>query len=1183
MGVRRSTSRANASERPQIFETQLLTPISCSDRSHRICRLSNGILVILVSDPRESYASCALSVATGSHNDPESVAGLAHLCEHTIVSGGSKRFPDPDVYHNVISRSGGSHNAFTTGEQTTFFFELPAMSIADQLVFDQSLEVFACSFRAPLFRNNVIDKEIFSIESEHTANLASTNKVLYQVTRHLACPSHPFSRFCTGNATTLTETSAFRTRGMRARLVNYFKSNYTPDNMALALRGPQSLNTLAKLATTHFGDFPTTFSQDGLLMNDSRIAGIGTSILCENSRKIKRRWLEKYSVASPFSDGPLNSIFVQLPKAPVLRLIFPVNIVSSNFSEKDIRLYSIFWRELLGDEGEGSFGDYLKRSGYVTSIFSSISHFCTGSDGLILHLDLTNMGWVNADKIVSVFFHTFLSLILTDTESLAIYLSDLVTSDLLSFLYQDLENSPMEMCSILSSRLLSDTEFLNPILLLKGSPLPDFLDKTWQSDSFQDVQESRAWWIKEAQKFQRFIEDYVNHLNSKLILLGDLSKCPLANLAQFSMETDLYYQFEYCKARVDITRTENKMCSSQFDFFIRKENPFIPSAGRDLNLIKHALVLSAARSMAAPLSLLLQSDMIQDTPRLVGKNSNYEFWLKEEFDLYFKSRTIVTFELISTCLESLPMNTMHLEVLAQLLFDSLSAVLYPSEALGYTYEISASSRGDVRLSFTISGFPEGVYIIIALFIEEIVKLADQNDIKPSIFRRARVLVRKKYEDAAAADSTTLASLGLLVVLEKCMWSLEERFEALEELDIRSFQSFCSSLIKGSKYLNLFIQGDVTFSDKINSLLNSRLTGHLGSSIPNGILLEPETAKMKEGTNAFIKQNGHIDDPNNSIVYFLQTGDRDDKYAFFMTTFTDFLMSLTLIPELRTRRQIGYVLLGGIRILSNTIGIHITSMSDASPHTLENKIDEYLAYLEEDLLAVLKKEEFQSRFVEPFQKLVETGQLGKMSKTSGPANLMSRIEANVRSGNLRQLGRSMKSHKKLKNQITYRRYNFDVEEEQIDTSLISSLTLASYLEFFRTRISEQSPRRCKLSIMVCSTMDPHDITNKNLFMQIDHFLRHKGLPIPSSELSKIVSKADGNSSTIIKELLQYFGAKGKSLKLCSTVMVEAFKIICSSAKAHRVKALDNNSKNAPLIPTLELSNANYFRNVSNSLT
>ena len=111
--------------------------------------LPNEIPVILVSDPSSEKASGSLAVATGAGNDPIDRAGLAHFTEHAVFLG-SEKYPQEDAYKQYLSKNGGSSNAATGMETTTFKFEVNGQA------FDGALDLFSQFFKKPLFTADAI-------------------------------------------------------------------------------------------------------------------------------------------------------------------------------------------------------------------------------------------------------------------------------------------------------------------------------------------------------------------------------------------------------------------------------------------------------------------------------------------------------------------------------------------------------------------------------------------------------------------------------------------------------------------------------------------------------------------------------------------------------------------------------------------------------------------------------------------------------------------------------------------------------------------------------------------------------------------------------------------------------------------------------------------------------------------
>lgn len=192
--------------------------------------------------------------------------------------------------------------------------------------------------------------------------------------------------------------------------------------------------------------------------------------------------------------------------------------------------------------------------------------------------------------------------------------------------------------------------------------------------------------------------------------------------------------------------------------------------------------------------------------------------LKEDPNFASDNKSVVSFEVLGLGIKPSPEATIHLEVLAQALFIITSSFLYPALRIGYTYEIASSSKGNVTLRFTISGFPEGVFTIVKTFVDTLKLIAtDPTFLSKDTLRKARILVRNKYKNASSDNCVKLASVGLLIVLEKYIWTLEDRINALELTELESFEKFCFLFWRNPKHLVLFMQ------EALNMLTQSTVT------------------------------------------------------------------------------------------------------------------------------------------------------------------------------------------------------------------------------------------------------------------------------------------------------------------------------------------------------------------------
>ena len=67
--------------------TKLIIP-PMDNRKYETMTLENGLRVLLCSDPSSNTAAAAMDVHVGAASDPDSVPGLAHFCEVSIIQYG---------------------------------------------------------------------------------------------------------------------------------------------------------------------------------------------------------------------------------------------------------------------------------------------------------------------------------------------------------------------------------------------------------------------------------------------------------------------------------------------------------------------------------------------------------------------------------------------------------------------------------------------------------------------------------------------------------------------------------------------------------------------------------------------------------------------------------------------------------------------------------------------------------------------------------------------------------------------------------------------------------------------------------------------------------------------------------------------------------------------------------------
>ena len=238
-------------------------PFSSSRKYKTITLSNNGLRVLLVQDVQVFQAAAALSIGgAGQFADPDDVPGLAHLCEHMVLSYASKRKrrtiqSQAQDFEEWLSDQEGSSNAFTALDNVCFHFTCPDAS------FLEGLERFAGLFEEGVFASVCRNEEILKREIKRVDSELDYNDVSFQATslsKNFVTPEHPYARFSAGNAETLQELPNAANIDVAERLIQFFRTKYQPSEAILVVTAPQDFVTLQRWVTP----FASTLSRQQL-------------------------------------------------------------------------------------------------------------------------------------------------------------------------------------------------------------------------------------------------------------------------------------------------------------------------------------------------------------------------------------------------------------------------------------------------------------------------------------------------------------------------------------------------------------------------------------------------------------------------------------------------------------------------------------------------------------------------------------------------------------------------------------------------------------------------------------------------------------------------------------------------------------------------------------------------------
>jgi len=349
---------ANSRQAPELNPSN----IEVSDFEERIFKtltLKNGLKVVLVSDPSSDKAAAALNVFSGSWANPNDVQGMAHFLEHMLFLG-TEKFPEVDGYQTFIEQNGGSDNAYTSSENTLYFFDINAPQL------EPALDRFSQFFIAPLFDADFTDRERNAVHSEYSASLQNDERRIEDAVRELINANHPASKLSIGNLQTLIAPN------MTERLKAFFRENYVASNMALSVYGPQDMSILEQWTEQYF----------------STIRNVETVA-------------EVYS--QPMFDASKLPLVVEIEPRREMRLLefrFPIPNTTTTIANKPNQYVG----HLLGHESTGSMLSVLRNKGWAENLSVSSGELSESNTTFDIRIQLTPAGMENWQQISQLLF-----------------------------------------------------------------------------------------------------------------------------------------------------------------------------------------------------------------------------------------------------------------------------------------------------------------------------------------------------------------------------------------------------------------------------------------------------------------------------------------------------------------------------------------------------------------------------------------------------------------------------------------------------------------------------------------------------------------------------------------------------------------------------------------------------------
>jgi len=204
--------------------------------------LENGLQAVWEEDHRQPLVAIEVRIKGGLRGEGPFVGtGITHFIEHLLFKGTSTR--PPGSIEQEVRRYGGTINAFTSMDTTGITLFVESRYLED------ALEMVADILRNVVFDPEEVERERVVITREIDMKLDDPQYRLWQLVWRRHFLEHPYGQPTIGH-------KALLERITMEEIAAFYRAQYQPQNITLAMVGDLDGSVTAERVRAHFGDWP---------------------------------------------------------------------------------------------------------------------------------------------------------------------------------------------------------------------------------------------------------------------------------------------------------------------------------------------------------------------------------------------------------------------------------------------------------------------------------------------------------------------------------------------------------------------------------------------------------------------------------------------------------------------------------------------------------------------------------------------------------------------------------------------------------------------------------------------------------------------------------------------------------------------------------------------------------------
>jgi predicted Zn-dependent peptidase len=207
----------------------------------QISTLKNGLRIVTSTMPSLETAAVSLSVDTGSRFETAADNGVAHMLEHMVFKGTTRRTARQIA--EEIESVGGHLNAYTSRDQTTFYARVLGEDV------ELGLDMVADLITNPVIETAELEKEKDVVLQELGTAVDTPDDIIFDHLQQMAYPDQPIGRSILGTRESIKAIT-------RDAIFAYRDAHYLAGSMVLSAAGKIDHDALVHWAEAKLGRIP---------------------------------------------------------------------------------------------------------------------------------------------------------------------------------------------------------------------------------------------------------------------------------------------------------------------------------------------------------------------------------------------------------------------------------------------------------------------------------------------------------------------------------------------------------------------------------------------------------------------------------------------------------------------------------------------------------------------------------------------------------------------------------------------------------------------------------------------------------------------------------------------------------------------------------------------------------------